>query len=361
VESLCAPGGVHEITADTWDCAGRQITFRCFKTADNTLREMYEKSFPEFADNEFIVYQKERYTYRQIYDHVCKLSRCLVEEFGVKKGDRIAVAMRNYPEWISSFVAISGMGCTVVPLNGWWKTHELEYGLTDSKTKVLICDDVRLNRVAPLLGKLNIPAIVTRGPTSTPFRRYEDIIGRQEDSKGWFYFPHGKNDDFALMYTSGTTGFPKGVVCTHRGVCNSLEMTRLAVSVIDKFMAKPEGQVCTILPVPLFHVTATHHNVLPRFIDGGRIILMRKWDPLEGLKLIQRERPQRWTGVPTMVQDMMEHPDFKKYDTTSLTLIGGGGTDTDFTGDENNGSLWRASDATSGLRPHRDQRRCGFQ
>ena len=241
----------------------------------------------------------------------------------------MAICMRNYPEWPIAFIAITAIGAVAVPMNSLWKSKELKYGLEDSGAKVVICDEQRYGYMSSSIKELGIVAIGVR--TSVTPRNFERIVIDYRNTRMPLCHDLRTDDVGAIFYTSGTTGFPKGVVQTHRGICNQLS-TVLVVDHIRSIAAppttgKPE-QPCMICPVPLFHVTASHHIFLSSASRGAKLVLMYKWDAGQALKLIQSERPNSWTGVPTMVQDLMEHPDFDKYDTSSLKSIGGGGAPT---------------------------------
>lgn len=209
----------------------------------------------------------------------------------------------------------------------------MEYGLSDSGTKLLICDTERLKYAQNALKKLNIPSIIVRSTGSShtnSSNTYQNIIGLHDHEQLPSYPSNLTIDSTAAMfYTSGTTGNPKGVCQTHRGMTNQIyqpiALRKLMNPNNSNSNTKQQAVIC---PVPLFHVTGSHHIFLSSLTAGARLILMYKWDPLEALKLIEREKPSSWTGVPTMIQDLMEHPDFNKYDTSSLKKLGGGGAPT---------------------------------
>jgi|EP00945_MAST-04E_sp_MAST-4E-sp1_P003034 long-chain acyl-CoA synthetase len=287
------------------------------------MRDLYDRSFSKYGKMDFLVYEKERYSFGKVQKICGALSAYLVKEVGVKKGDRVAVAMRNYVEWPMSYIATTGIGAVCVPLNSLWKERELEYGLRDSGTTVLICDQERYEYSKKAIRDLGIVAVVVRSTRVVPgVVLFKDVISKHYGS----VMPlntASHNDIAAIMYTSGTTGFPKGVVHTHRNITNQMSRVLLGQAVRPRPKSAPQD--CRICPVPLFHVTASHHIFLDSLVRGSRLVLMYKWDAGKALKLIQDERPSSWTGVPTMVQDIMEHPEFDQYDTSSLKSIGGGG------------------------------------
>eukprot|EP00756_Hemistasia_phaeocysticola_P037528 Hpha_TRINITY_DN16702_c3_g2::TRINITY_DN16702_c3_g2_i1::g.76535::m.76535 len=337
---VAGPGSDFEIAEGSWPLGfpGQERTVRtkCFVRCPRVLREYFERMFTEFARREFVIFRDERHSFAHVWQQVSALGAALTEDFGVKSGDRVACAMRNSPEWVIAFIAATSIGAVIVPVNSWWQREELEYGLKDSGAKVLLCDDRIYSRISGSLAGLGVQGILCRPAQATNgVPVYADVV-----QKHW-----GKrcppcirtpDDPAAIMYTSGTTGHPKGVVLTHRGICNQLWFA-LFIDEIKERVAKAMGlplpsknpnQNTVICPVPLFHVTACHHIFLSAIGYGGKLVLMEKWDAGMALKLIEREKATRWTGVPTMVRDMMEHPDFSKRDTSTLEGVGGGGAPT---------------------------------
>ncbi len=238
VTASVSPGGAFEIGADSWLCGGKPVTFRCFKGPGHspTLGDYYARHMlaEDARDREFIVYEDERATFGEVYARAAALAHVLSSAYGVKKGDRVCIAMRNYPEWCDSFIAVTAMGGVAVPVNGWWGPHELEYGLMDSGAKVLICDEERLQRAQHCTAKFGIRSILVRGPAGGVAKQaagqatgdvasYEALVGAAV-GKPMPPSAVATDDPAAMMYTSGTTGHPKGVVQTHRGITNQLSM-----------------------------------------------------------------------------------------------------------------------------------------
>jgi len=341
---LQGPGGHFEIAESSWlqgfPGQEQRVTMRCFVRAPVNLREFYEQCLLRRPSQEFIVFHDERYTFQQFWESVAALGAALVKDLEVLPGDRVAISMRNSPEWCVSLVAVTAVGGVAVPTNSWWLQDELKYGLSDSESKVLLCDDLIYDRVAAVLPSLGVQAILCRSAKHAlppGVAAFSALVAKHQGAA----CPQcvRQADEAALiMYTSGTTGNPKGVVQTHRGVCNQLMSMLLdeergakfreglrAAGVAVRLQRAPG---CVICPVPLFHVTASHHIFLEGIARGNKLVIMDKWDAGVALKLIERERATSWNGVPTMVRDLMEHPDFEKTDTSSLKSLGGGGAPT---------------------------------
>ena len=319
---------------------------RYFAKAPRNMLDFFVTHFNEFGSRTFIVYENERYTFSQVWELSKKLSVLLQKSFGVKKGDRVSIAMRNYPEWCISFFAIALCGAVVTPLNSWWKENELAYGLEDSGSKVIFCDQQRAEYVSRIInsGNKSVSAIVVRGKFKTGggLFAYEDII-QEVRSLASVPDDHIKQisasvqptDPLLIMYTSGTTGNPKGVVLSHRATVNQMEMGKFLTFVGEKVAQLPGmdpvpvvEQHAILCPVPLFHVTASHHIFLQSLLVGRKLVLVWKWNAEAALKIIQDEKITNWTAVPTMAADIMDHPKFKDYDTSSLLTLGAGGAAT---------------------------------
>ena len=310
------------------------------------MRAVWESTAP-FAARTYVVYEDERYTYAEIESQVRALAHTLRTVHGVGPGDRVAIAMRNYPEWVVSYWATVCIGAAIVGLNAWWTPHEMEYGLADSRPKVLIADDERLERTLPVIDKLRETAplhvIAVRTTRALP-----------SDSSMWVQAANPANapaglpdaiidpdDDACIFYTSGTTGFPKGAQLTHRGSVHNImnliymgtasslaEARAIAAGDLPAPTTPPPPapeQSVFMAPTPLFHVTANNCILQPATLGGGRIVLTYKWDPARALELIEREKVTNFSGVPTMSRELLLHPDWKTRDTSTLLGLGGGG------------------------------------
>lgn len=353
---LTGEGGSFEVVTE--DVRG--IPMRVFKSALPNMRVMWEMATLQ-GDKPYIVFEDEHYTYAEIDALVRSLAQRLREDYGVGSGDRVAVAMRNYPEWIISYWAIVSVGAAIVGMNAWWTGPELAYALEDSQPKVLIADQERIDAVSPELDgiraqrPLPLIAVRTSGDLPTDSVRWDDIVDPTDAPATLPDADIHPDDDATIFYTSGTTGRPKGAQLTHRGsvhnVFNLIFWTIVQVTADAKAPAATAdagsteaiedsttsetaveasgdpgaGQTVFMAPTPLFHVTACNCLFHPATIAGGRLVLMHKWDAGRALELIERERVTNFSGVPTMGRELINHPNWATTDTSSLASIAGGG------------------------------------
>ena len=334
---LTAPGQRFEIE----EMEIRGVVTRVWKNAPATLRDVFLNA-RAFPDREFMVYDDERATYDAFARATLTLAARLRAD-GVGKGDRVAVIMRNLPEWPAAFFAAVLVGAIVTPLNAWWTGAELEYGLADSGTRIAIVDDERLGRIQDYLDSLGGLEKVYVSRLSAPIphgkvHRLEDIIG---PVNGWRDLPDlpvpevdlGPEDDVTILYTSGTTGRPKGALGTHRNMTSNIGAG--GISATRNFLRAgqplPESdphkvpQRVTLLVVPFFHATGLSATLGPTMNSGGRIVLMRRWDAEPAMRLIEREKVSSTGGVPTIAWQLIEHPARANYDLSSLVAVTYGG------------------------------------
>ena len=314
----------------------RDVPVRTFERAPPNMRVVWEQAAKR-GDAEYLVYGDERYSFGGAGARVRALAHHLRDEHGVGRGDRVAIAMRNYPEWVLAYWAITSTGAAAVAMNSWWTGPELEFALGDSAPTLAILDGERLARLAGRAG--TTPLIVTRHDGDLPAGAYRwddalDAAGAPPELPAAEIEP---DDDICIFYTSGTTGFPKGAQTTHRGsthnllnlafikyCCDAAHARRLA----EQGLAPPAedpGPSVSLLPVPLFHVTGCTCVLHPVTATGGKLILMHHWDPAEALRLIERERVTSFTGVPALSRELLRHPAWGRTDTSSLRSMGGGG------------------------------------
>ena len=327
---LCAPGMPFEMEL----IEIRGVPTRVWKNAMPSLAALARHGRTH-GDATFLIYEDERVSFDGWFRAAAVLAAHLQAQ-GVNKGDRVALAMRNLPEWPVAFFAITALGAICVPLNAWWTGPELSYGLSNSGAKVLICDPERLDRAAPHFAEL--PALeqvlVARAAGAVPgATRMEDIIG---PSAGWADLPDADlpaveispDDPATILYTSGTTGNPKGALGTHRNLTTNILSSGYAAarSVLRRGEALPEPTRKTMLTViPLFHATACSATMMGAIAGGHTLIFMYKWDPVQAFGIIEREKVNATGGVPTIAWQLLEHPDRANYDLSSLETIGYGG------------------------------------
>src|SRR5215468_5549540 len=302
IAQITGPGGPFEIV----EAEIRGEPLRVFKNTLPSLRALWDLARAR-GDQAFLVYEDETWSWAETMRHADALAAALVQRFGVAPGDRVAIAMRNYPEWIAAYAAVTSVGAVAVLLNAWWTADELDFGLRDSGSRVMV---VRSGGAA-------LPAGV---------ERYEDAVALGEPMPDVAIDPHA---DATILYTSGTTGRPKGAVSTHHAVLSALLCFGCQAAVRSVLLPETAPQrkdpTSFILAVPLFHVTGCVPVMLSCVAAGCKLVIMHKWSAERALELIERERITNFVGVPTMSWDLLESRDFARRDTSSLKSVGGGG------------------------------------
>jgi acyl-CoA synthetase (AMP-forming)/AMP-acid ligase II len=329
--ALTAPGEKFEM--ETVDVHG--VPTRVWKNAPPTLAWLVAATRAH-GDRVLTIYEDERVTYEANYRAVARLAAWL-SEIGIVKGDRVALAMRNLPEWPVIFFAAASIGAIVVPLNAWWTAGELEYGIDDSGARILFLDDERYQRLSADMPALPGVERIVVSRASTPLAgrasRLEDVIGTPA---GYADLPEATlpevaiapDDDATIFYTSGTTGNPKGALGTHRNLTTNIMTSGYAGAraALRRGEEPPAPQPRTFLAcIPLFHVTACSATMMGVLASGSTMIFMRKWDAVRAMEIIETEKVHITGGVPTIAWQLLEHPDRANYDLSSLESIAYGG------------------------------------
>jgi acyl-CoA synthetase (AMP-forming)/AMP-acid ligase II len=308
--------------------------YRSYVNQPANLAE-YLKLMANHGDKEFVVMGDERYSFAQGLQNGAAFAAALRDRYGVAQGDRVAIAMRNNPQWMFAFIGAVLAGAIVVPMNSWWTTEELEYGLEDCGARVVVVDPQRAERLQPFAGRLGLQ-LVGVGDFATSGLDVADFMGLLGDYAG-AQAPRlaiGPDDDACIMYTSGSTGHPKGAVQTHRSVLAALYSWLLlgnATNVASRDGQRPDPGAaaryppCALMTVPLFHATGSHSLFLLSLIIGRKIVLMYKWDVQEAMRLIEAERVTNFNGVPTMSAELQAAARDSTYDLSSLKEIYAGG------------------------------------
>jgi len=352
VEELTAPGQAFEMD----EVEIRGVRTRVWKHAPPSAPDILQLSRGHGAAD-FLVYEDEHVTFDDHYRLAAAFAHRLRSEHGVAKGDRVAIAMRNLPEWVISFWGTLLAGAVAVPLNAWWSAEELSFALADSESVVVVADTQRADRLAPVLGSLSdLRALLVTDehraasggawsaptPTSIAVHDFAQWLGDPPDDAEPPPTSLDPEDDATIFYTSGTTGRPKGAVGTHRNLCtNLMDLYFLRVSAAMRFGSGTdpgsEGgneagastgsrvQNAYLLSVPLFHVTGCLAVMVANAAAGGKLVMMHHFDPERALELIERERITMFGGVPTMVMQVIDSPHFSRRDTSSIRSVSYGG------------------------------------
>ena len=334
--TLTRPGSLFEIQ----ECDIRGVRTRVWKNAPPTLRELFLLSRAH-GSKTFLVCGDDRASYEAFARAALAIAEAL-QRAGVQKGDRVAIAMRNLPEWPAAFFGCVLAGGIATLLNAWWTGPELEYGLNDSGAKIAFIDHERFVRLAgqlhdcPTLERI----FVSRASEDVAHPKATALEAVVGEVNSWHLLPDrllpnvplDPEDDATIVYTSGTTGKPKGAVGTHRN--SAMAVMGRAYVQARSFLRRGEpmpapdpdaAQKSALLAVPLFHVIGCQSTMLPLMAAGGKIVLMHKWAPELAMQLIERERITGAGGVPTIVWQLLEHPALDNYDLSSLESIGYGG------------------------------------
>jgi acyl-CoA synthetase (AMP-forming)/AMP-acid ligase II len=276
------------------------------------------------AEFEAIVAGDERLHFPEVAEWSHRLARALVAR-GIKKGDRVGIAMRNCPAWEVCYFAILAAGGIATLLNGWWESHELAHGLKLTEPVLVIADGPRAERIAACGADVATIALPIEQPLADALA---PLLG-EEDNKHVALPAIEPEDDATILFTSGSTGEAKGAVSTHRAVTTAAYTYANALMVMLGLLIEedhePAGRPRVLLAVPLFHVTGEVPVMLTSLVIGRCLIMMPKWDSTEALKLIEREKVSYFVGVPTMSLELMTNPDHDKYDLSSMTDIAAGG------------------------------------
>ena len=332
-ELLTAPGAPFEMT----EAVIRGQKMRVWKNAPPTLRDVFAAG-RAFGERIFLVHEDERVSFETFARASIALAHWLQAQ-GVKKGDRVAIVMRNIPEWPVSFFASLLVGAIATPLNGWWTGEELLYGLKDSGAKIVIVDAERYARIEAHIAECpDIKrVVVARAERALPgVIAFESLLGKPDD---WRKLPDAPlpdvalepDDDASILYTSGTTGNSKGAIQTHRNSTCAILAAQFAAA--RNFLRRgepipapdPSIQRALLLAVPFFHTTGAHAILCPALGTGMKIVMMRRFEPVRAMQLIERERVTSAGGVPTIAWQIIEHPEREKYDLSSLESVSYGG------------------------------------
>jgi acyl-CoA synthetase (AMP-forming)/AMP-acid ligase II len=324
--TLLAPGGAFEIV----DVEVGGVTLRSFKNRIRTLRDLLLKSV-DFGDNTYMLatdgVHERRLSYAEHARLVASVATALRDRFGVQPGDRLAILGANCPEWVISFWAAISLGAIAVGLNGWSTGPEIRYFLDDCEPKVLVADRKRIER---LDGNAGVPVV----SMEDDFAELEAYAPDARFADAPFDTVRVEEDDPAIiLYTSGTTGRPKGAINTHRNMASYL-MLNFYNGAKAAMLAPAPGPddspplpPCQLVSSPLFHVSGLHSAAVMMLATGLKSVwLMGRFDPAVAMQVIERERCTGWSFTETVLHRMVNHPDVDKFDLSSIKTVGGGGS-----------------------------------
>lgn len=314
------------------------VSFTTWKNGPSHLVEILRES-RHYADREFIIHEGQRVTFAQHFAQAATMAQRLID-LGVGRGDRVAVAARNLPQGIVAFWGALAAGAIITPLNAWWTSEELAYGLNDSQAKVLVVDEERLARLRKQfnhLEHLRDIVVISDDPADpadlgTPhdvisLHGYQDFLGAVSPDGTLPDVAIAPEDDATIFFTAGTTAKAKGAVATHRNSVVSVTSLRFANECRDRAAGVDThgAREISLLNIPLFHVTGALAGLVAHTATGGTLVTMRHFDAGRALALIERERVTTVGGVPTIVQQLLAHPDLRHYDLSSVRNVSYGG------------------------------------
>ena len=327
VAQLTAPTAPFEV--ETVDVAG--VPLKAFKNAETSLGAFLAAGRNHDA-NLFLQYQGEDWTYGAFFTAVDQACDWLVNEAQIQKGDPIAIAMRNRPEWLVAFVATVTIGAVAVPLNSWGKAQELTQGLEDSEAKLVFCDSERLTFIRELNAEL--PAVVVDKSDDPRDTSLSDIRQRPAPNEP-LLAEVDRYDPAILMFTSGTSGRPKGALLSHFNCCQALMNVEFIgagtymtnMEEMNKQLASPTLPK-TLLAVPLFHISGLLSQALINLRHGRALYMMYKWDIQEALRIVKEEQITVLMGAPVMLLELLKNQAFSDEHAAHLTNVSAGGAAT---------------------------------
>lgn len=328
VAQLTAPTAPFEVMTET--VAG--VPLRAFKNAERSLGQFLAAG-RNHGDALFLQYQGDSWTYQRFFDAVDHVCHWLTTDAGMQNGDKVAIAMRNRPEWLVSFVAIVTAGGCAVPLNSWGKADELNQGLEDSDAALVFCDSDRLNFIRQASNQTQ--AVVVDGNEGGAGDTSFQALLEAEMAGPFEPVPVDPHDPAILMFTSGTSGRPKGALLSHFNCCQALmNIEFIGAGTYMTNMDAMKAQISsptpakTLLAVPLFHISGLLSQALINLRHGRALYIMYKWDIDEAIRIVKEESITVLMGAPVMLMELLKSPNFSDEHASHLTNVSAGGAAT---------------------------------
>ena len=303
----------------------RGVDLPVFANAPDSVHGLIAAGRKSHPPGDFLIYRDQRWDHSEFEAEVIRLTGVL-QDLGVTKGQHVAVAMRNYPELVMLMMALSATGAVAVFLNAWWTAQELDYAFRDSGARLVFADGPRAERIETIADPLGLRIVAVRDAEAPGRVNLSQQTGRAPDP-----VPVAPEDDFAIMYSSGSTGDPKGVVLTHRGAVSAIYSFLLGGEIAALVKSGATGlpaasdRARVMIVTPLFHVTATHPLWLQSLVNGASVVLLHKWDPEEAVRLIRAEGVTRMVGVPTQTAELIIAAQRMGVQMPTLDYLGAGG------------------------------------
>ena len=301
-----------------------------FVNGPQSLRQLYEDNL---SDEPFYAYEDECYTFQEVYRMAASLAQQLQSRYGVKHGDRVAIAMRNYPEWPIALEAITSIGAIAVAINAWWQPEEIDYAFKLTGVTVVIADQERIERISHIAPESTPHIIAVRAAPSDSTTPIDTLTSSNDPMPSVGIHP---DDDAVILFTSGSTGHPKGSVSTHRNILAALlswEVDFVTHFIMEngefdqeKIGSAAKSQSTALLAMPLFHVNGLHAVLLSAFRTQRKIVSMYKWDAATAADIIDNEGISTFVGTPAMTGDLVEYAKRSHRNLESLRSTGGGGS-----------------------------------
>lgn len=307
------------------------IRYKAFRNIPETVSDLMEQGMLAHDDGAapYLFFEDEHWSYGAFCNEVRHMAGVLHDTLGVRRGDRVALVMRNFPELPILTLAVASLGATAVFMNAWWTGAELDYALRDCEPRAVFADGARVAAIMPLKDRHGFALIGLRdgdGMCEHSYRALRNAWQGDAPARPQIM----PEDDFAIMYSSGTTGHPKGVVQTHRAAVTAVYCWMMQAAIAPLRQPPAPNDPAPLPPsflitTPLFHVTAMYPLFLFSLPSGARITLMYKWDAHQAIDIIRRNAVTRFLGVPTQSADLLTAVEESDAELPSLRFIGAGG------------------------------------